>query len=85
MSVVVFVLFFLQEMTKKINVTGRSSSQHMSKRLTCEHCDYCTNSTTNFRRHAKRQHDVLDLNVKRWKHYEQLLVFPRKTGFVPLD
>ena len=41
---------------------------HLPKRLRCEDCDYKTNSATHLKRHAKRQHDIANLHVKRWKH-----------------
>ena len=44
---------------------------HLPKRLRCEECNYKTNSATHLKRNAKRQHNIANLHVKRWKHKQQ--------------
>ena len=50
---------------------------HLPKRLSCVKCEYATNSATHLQRHAKRQHDIANLHVKRWKHEQKRDQEPR--------
>ena len=44
---------------------------HLPKRLSCVEYEYATNSATHLQRHAKRQHDIANFHVKRWKHEQK--------------
>lgn len=68
---VLLYLFFAADDKRFTSLNGlrlHINTVHLPKRLRCVECEYATNSATHLQRHAKRQHDIAKLNVKRWKH-----------------
>ena len=71
---VLLYLFFAADDKRFTSLNGlrlHINTVHLPKRLRCVECEYATNSATHLQRHAKRQHDIAKLDVKRWKHEQQ--------------
>lgn len=68
---VLLYLFFAADDKRFTSLNGlrlHINTVHLPKHLRCVECEYATNSATHLQRHAKRQHDIAKLDVKRWKH-----------------
>ena len=73
-------LFFAADDKRFASLDGlrlHINTVHLPKRLSCVKCEYATNSATHLQRHAKRQHDIANLHVKRWKHEQKRDQEPR--------